>query len=237
MSTANSLYITLNHLRFEAGHWGLFATGSAPPAGTLYHATDTQREALDLRLEVHPVKNPQASKTMVVALKIADSPGPNILQHFTSTNVVHLMHPGSLPVGEDFWTCRVWVKEVLQKLNKSGHIRLPTDIDTIQRRCQFTADHNFQYKGHAKIYNNLSWISGSGAVGTAGGSSSRHRTTMMDIDTTGRHPYHGTKPMLIDSTGQHPYHGTKPMLIDSTGRHPYHGTQPMDTGKRRRHYG
>ncbi|KAK3989018.1 hypothetical protein QBC44DRAFT_308847 [Cladorrhinum sp. PSN332] len=127
---------------------------------------------------------------------------------------VPLMDRRYIPRGEPRWTCPVWVKEVLATLQKNGYIRLPADLATIERECQYTADRNIRYMGNARVFNDFAWMQAGGP--TYYGSSS------MDIDTTGgrgRTSY-GSSPMVIDSSGTYgacPNYGTKPMNIDSTG--------------------
>lgn len=81
---------------------------------------------MDLRLEERQNAEPARSSTMVVVLKIADSPGIDILRQCAAS--VHLMDPRYLPQGENEWTCRVWVKEVLNSLHKYRYIELPMDV-------------------------------------------------------------------------------------------------------------
>ncbi|KAJ8453737.1 hypothetical protein ONZ51_g13430 [Trametes cubensis] len=132
MTTAHSLYITLNFLRRENGvnkyHWGLFATDGTPPAGTLYHATDVGHQPLELFKEVRQIRNPQTSKTMVVVLRVTSTPGTQNLDYFSSASFVHLMDRRYLPQGEQYWTCRVWVKEVLKTLHNNRRIVLPANV-------------------------------------------------------------------------------------------------------------
>lgn len=104
-------------------HWGLWLTGSEPPAGYLVHATDANRRALDLRKETRKVSKPLSSKTMVACLKIADSPGIQVLD--AAADSVGLMDPRSLPRDEPEWTCRVFVKQVIKRLRNDGRIDLP----------------------------------------------------------------------------------------------------------------
>ncbi len=106
--------------------WGLYTSGSRPPAGHLVHATDAGRAALDLYEDVRPVSNPLRSGTMVVVLRIAHSPGMDAIEFCAKT--VCLMDRRYLPSGESQWTCRVWVKEVLGALQKLGYFQLPSDL-------------------------------------------------------------------------------------------------------------
>ncbi|KAI0656934.1 hypothetical protein C8Q70DRAFT_304881 [Cubamyces menziesii] len=200
MTTAHSLYITLNFLRRENGvnkyHWGLFATDGTPPAGTLYHATDVGHQPLELFKEVRQIRNPQTSKTMVVVLRVTSTPGTQNLDYFSSASFVHLMDRRYLPQGEQYWTCRVWVKEVLKTLHNNRRIVLPANVDSIEQWCQYTADCNIQNMGYARAYNDLSWMSSSST-------STQSPTVPMEIDSTGR------------STGSSRYTGSK-MSIDSS---------------------
>lgn len=90
------------------------------------HATVAGRGPLDLYQEVRRVRDPQASRTMVVVLKIANSPGMDAVE--SCTDSVRLMDDRHLPSGERQWTCRVWVKEILKALHRTGYIRLPADV-------------------------------------------------------------------------------------------------------------
>ncbi|KAI0843960.1 hypothetical protein F5Y00DRAFT_249814 [Daldinia vernicosa] len=217
-----NLFITLQFLRNVNGqnkyHWGLFLSGSSPPAGILMHATDTNRAALDLYLEERRVSNPLRSGTMVVVLKIADAPSLDTLRKCASS--IHLMDPRYLPRGEDRWTCRVWVKEMLKSLHKHRCISLPADVDVIEQYCQYMADSHLQYKGDARVFNDLNWV-------RAGSSSSSSKATLSEADARGGGRYYGPSPMNIDSTGGR-YYGSSPMVIDSTTKR-YYGPSPMDT--------
>ncbi|KAI0840597.1 hypothetical protein F5Y06DRAFT_263136 [Hypoxylon sp. FL0890] len=220
MFSKDCLYITLQHLRTVGGqnkyHWALFTSEDSPPSGILLHATDANRKPLDLYSEVRRVSDPLRSGSMVVILKITDSPGLNALKKCASS--IRLMDPAYLPRGESRWTCRVWVKEVLNSLHKNGYIELPSGIDAIEEWCQYVADRHIHFKGRAKIFNDLSWMS----------TDSSSRDTLSDADargTGGR--YYGPSPMVIDSTSR-PYYGPSPMAIDSTGGR-YYGPSPMVT--------
>ncbi|KAK4446310.1 hypothetical protein QBC34DRAFT_383463 [Podospora aff. communis PSN243] len=212
MIDGNTLFITLQYLRTEGGHWCLYNSSNTPPKGFMLHGTDANRAPLDLYKEVRAVSNPRRSGTLVVILKIAHTPGMDALEF--CANSVHLMDPRYLPPGERQWTCRVWVKEVLRLLNKSGYIKLPADLDTIEQRCQIAADINIGWMGNAKVYNDLSWMNEE--------SRSVSRTSLMDIDAVrGRGgTYYGSSPMVIDSSGAR-YYGTKPMAVDSSSGHYY----------------
>ncbi|KAI2627300.1 hypothetical protein GGS26DRAFT_561307 [Hypomontagnella submonticulosa] len=216
----DSLYITLQYLRTvekqNKYHWGLFASGSSPPSGHLLHASDTDRAALDLYQEVRRVRNPLNSRTMVVVLKIADSPGLEALKSCASS--VHLMDPNYLPQGESRWTCRVWVKELMTSLHRNRYIELPSGVDTIEQLCQNVADHYLGFKGIPKLFNDLSWMNRSSSGGA----------TLLGTNTrSGDGRYYGSSPMDIDPTTR-PYYGSSPMVIDSTGDR-YYGPSPMVT--------
>ncbi|KUI59122.1 hypothetical protein VP1G_11046 [Cytospora mali] len=116
----NSLFITLEYLREDHG------IRRAPPSGTLHHATDAQKRPLDFYYRHHPVKNPTASRTMVVCLYVGQNPGDQFLQACAAR--IPLMIPSELPRGERMWTCRVWAKEMLKALHSHGRIRLPVSI-------------------------------------------------------------------------------------------------------------
>jgi hypothetical protein len=63
---------------------------------------------------------------MVVCLKISNSPGIQILEHYASS--IRLMDTRYLPRGERQWTCRVWVKQLLKLLHDNHYIQLPWSI-------------------------------------------------------------------------------------------------------------
>ncbi|KAL7627722.1 hypothetical protein AAE478_001917 [Parahypoxylon ruwenzoriense] len=183
-------------------HWGLFASGDSPPSGFLLHATDTGREALDLYQEVRRVSDPRKSGTLVVVLKIANSPGLDALNRCASS--IRLMDPRYLPQGESRWTCRVWIKEVLNSLHRNRYIHLPSGVDTIEQWCEYAADRHIQYKGMARVINDLTWM-------TTGSPS---RATLSDADARGDDGrYYGSSPMVIDSTGGR-YYGPSPMVTE-----------------------
>ncbi|KAH9897350.1 hypothetical protein F4778DRAFT_782938 [Xylariomycetidae sp. FL2044] len=237
-SRDNCLYITLQYLRTVNKelkfHWGLYNTTSAP-RGFLIHATDANRGPLDLYQEIREVSNPRRSISLVVCLKIADSPGIDALEYCASQ--VRLMDPRFIPRGERQWTCRVWVKEILLVLHNNGYLRLPAGLE---RCCLRAGNHLIEYMGNARVFNDLSWMSLPPTVAP----NPLTRTTPMEVDSTGGGGrYTGPKPMDIDSTGGGGgrYFGPKPMVIDSTGGGgSYHGQKPMvigSTGGGDRYYG
>jgi len=61
-----------------------------------------------------------------VLLHIGDSPGMHAIEQCAS--MIPLMDPAHIPRGEDRWTSRVWVKELLKTLVAQGYIRMPIDI-------------------------------------------------------------------------------------------------------------
>lgn len=63
---------------------------------------------------------------MVACLKIADSPGAQVVD--AAADAVGLMDRRYLPSSEPQWTCRVFVKQVLQRLHNKRHIELPMDV-------------------------------------------------------------------------------------------------------------
>jgi hypothetical protein len=63
---------------------------------------------------------------MAACLKIAKSPGARVMADIADH--VGLMDKRYLPIGEPQWTCRVFVKQVLQRLHDKGHIILPMSI-------------------------------------------------------------------------------------------------------------
>ncbi|KAH6621479.1 hypothetical protein B0J18DRAFT_432604 [Chaetomium sp. MPI-SDFR-AT-0129] len=226
ITVPRSLYITLQYLRTENGehkfHWALHATSDVPPAGFVLHATDAGRQPLDLYLEVRPVRDPRRSQTLVVALKIADSPGIDVLDKAAAT--VRLMEPRSLPPSERRWTCRVWVKEVLTVLAKNRQIRLMSNLDEIERRCVTMANLHMDFKSEERIYNDLRWV----AKDPSGPRLGSNYGSRFELPAE---RYFGPKPMVTDpkyvELPAGPYYGPKPMVTD---KEPYYGPKPMDIG-------
>jgi hypothetical protein len=82
-------------------------------------------------MELRAVKDPRKSKSMLVCLKVADSPGLDALK--SAASAVRLMDKRYLPRGEPRWTCRVWVKEVISALVTSRLIRLSISVGKHRR--------------------------------------------------------------------------------------------------------
>ncbi|KAI1460435.1 hypothetical protein F4805DRAFT_454857 [Annulohypoxylon moriforme] len=196
----DTLYITLQHIYTVGGrnkyHWGLFMSGNSSDDRYLLHATDYGREALDLYQEVRKVSNPLRSISMVVVLKVANSPGIDALRACAAS--IHLMDPAYLPRGEPRWTY------------------------AIEEWCQYTADAHLPFKGKAKLFNDLSWTTTGGSKETKSSTATKRATggryygpSPMDIDSTGG--YYGSSPMVIDSTGPtstQRYYGPSPMVTE-----------------------
>ncbi|KAG4222453.1 hypothetical protein PC116_g29073 [Phytophthora cactorum] len=81
---------------------------------------------MDLQVEERQKWNPLQSSSAIVILKIANSPGMDILRQYAGS--IRLMDPRYLPHGEPEWTCRVWLKEVLKSLHNDRYITLDVDI-------------------------------------------------------------------------------------------------------------
>lgn len=81
---------------------------------------------LDFYYEARATDNPLLSTTLVVCLKVAHAPSPSAMDAIMRQ--IPLMDPRRLPPGERVWTCRVWVKEALQKMHNAGLIRPTADI-------------------------------------------------------------------------------------------------------------
>lgn len=200
----NSVYILLFYLRTTSEHkyhWALLLTGPSPPAGKVYHATDEKRRALDLFRQTYPTRSGMLhSQSVVVALYV----GPiaeNCLDWASRDDVTHLMDPRYLPRGEPQWTCRVWVKTVLEMAERQRYIRLPAGLDRIELSALATADQHINSMGNATQYNDTEWLRYTTRAAAA--SSSRSRTVPMDIDSTGGRGGGGAKPMQGIE-----YHGT-----------------------------
>ncbi|KAK4222192.1 hypothetical protein QBC38DRAFT_401978 [Podospora fimiseda] len=253
----NTLYIALYYLGVFGGqrkyHWGLFNTSSRAPAGDLIHATDVPPERrrrdvrLDLMKETRPTSDPLKSGTLVCVLKIGSSPGKENIERFADRkyndkSYVHLMDPRYLPHGEQEWTCRVWVKEVLNAMANNRVMKLPADVNTIEQWCNYTADRNVNYagaKGQAAIYNDLSWMSAGSSKQPAtldpyGGGNRHYGSSPMDIDSSGRR--YGSTPMDIDSSGRRTSGYPSRMEVDSSGRRTsgYPSRMDVDTSSTRR---
>jgi hypothetical protein len=183
VSSPSTIYVTLQLLRKVDGvnkyHWGLFMSDNRPPMGTLVHATDFGRDPLDLYMEVRAVSDPTRSKSMVVALQISSLSSVRTLIRCAES--VPLMDRRRLPGGERMWTCRVWVKEVLNVLHKNNFIRLPMSTNSIERHCQYTADTYIKWIGQARVFNDLSWLNQS------------------EPPPQPSQRYNGPSPMMIDS--------------------------------------
>ncbi|KAH6717568.1 hypothetical protein BKA61DRAFT_571658 [Leptodontidium sp. MPI-SDFR-AT-0119] len=200
MSAPRTLYITLQYLRTDSSgqnkyHWGLYATGDSPPNGTLFHATDAGRDALDLYYEQRKVSNPLRSRSMVACLKIGEA---------SSSTAIH-----RLSAGERVWTCRVYVKEALTALHNDRFLSLPASVGSIERACLAVADshlpsrQSYQQPG---VYNDLAWMR-----------SSTSRTTPMELDSNTYDP----SRMEVDSSGRYRSSSSYPsrMEVDSSGRY------------------
>lgn len=81
---------------------------------------------MDLYQEIRSVSNPLLSRSMVVILRIANSPGMQVLRQCASS--IGLMDPRFLPREERRWTCRVWVKQFLLALHNRRYVELPSSI-------------------------------------------------------------------------------------------------------------
>ncbi|KAI5456807.1 hypothetical protein BGZ63DRAFT_458066 [Mariannaea sp. PMI_226] len=235
MSAPYTLYITLQYLRNVEGenkyHWGLWATEGKPPAGYLFHATDTGRQALDLFYEARKVSNPTKSKSMVVCLKIANAPRVETLHHFASQ--VPLMNPRHLPKREPQWTCRVWVKETLKVLHENHQIELPADVDTIERYCKSTADSYIRFMGTPKVFSDIKWLPTSSEPDLRNEHQRYYGPSAMETETY-QQAYYGSSPMVTESHSKR-YYGSSPMVTESHSKRHY-GSSPMVTESHRKPY-
>ncbi|KAK3386431.1 hypothetical protein B0H63DRAFT_520533 [Podospora didyma] len=143
----------------------------------------TRKAALDLYYEKRKVSNPFASKTMIVLLKIADSPGFAAIDY--CSQLVSLMDPRYLPKGERQWTCRVWVKEVLASLHENSYIQLPIDL--------------IKMKGARPVVrNDLRWTGLTNMHTTLREIEPYYGPSPMDTETSTSR-YYGNKPMDVDT--------------------------------------
>ncbi|CAH0045736.1 unnamed protein product [Clonostachys solani] len=224
------LYITMQWLRKVNGvnkyHWGLFLATGEPPNGQLLHATDLNRQPLDLRLEIRKVKDPRKSRTLVTCLQISTLRSMEIMEACAKS--VRLMNPRHVPFGEMRWTCRVWVKEVLLTLDNGGYIKLPMTVDSLEGYCQAAADSHLDRIGNAWIYNDTRWLSSPPPQKPSTNQSSYYGPSEMVIDSTRdrRDPrssqshssgqqYFGPKPMITEASTQR-YYGPKPMITETS---------------------
>ncbi|KAL2176139.1 uncharacterized protein P884DRAFT_245810 [Thermothelomyces heterothallicus CBS 202.75] len=232
MSHPNSLYITMQYLRtvnrVNQFHWALYATENEPPSGYLIHATNANRSPPDLYSEFRSVSDPRKSRSMLVFLKIAKSPGLDALRYAASA--VRLTDKRALPPGEPRWTCRVWVKEVLRVMEENQFIKLPMSIDALEERCLYMGDKHIPDIGNAPMYNDLRWVSSNTGARKALIDPSEPMDTEPAYPTYHSEPpagrYYGPKPMITDPAGR--YYGPKPMVTE-----PAHSSQPVSE----RYYG
>ncbi|KAI0899540.1 hypothetical protein F4806DRAFT_492533 [Annulohypoxylon nitens] len=136
--------------------WGLLDVGDEPPKGVLFHATGAVTDPLNLYKEVHNVSNPLNSKSMVVFLKVAESPGLDALK--TCADSIHLMDPAHLPQGEILWTSQVYIMEVIRALCEKNFVDPKCSLSTIKERCCHMADTNITFMSKAKVFNDLNWM-------------------------------------------------------------------------------
>ena len=107
-------------------HWGLLLTGSTPPTGKFYHATDEGRNALDLVRESYPTDSGMLQSRMVVVALYIGQVSEARLEWASQDAITHLMERRHLPRGEPQWTCRVWVKTVLAKVAQDNQSKTLT---------------------------------------------------------------------------------------------------------------
>ncbi|KAH8752981.1 hypothetical protein F5883DRAFT_651138 [Diaporthe sp. PMI_573] len=158
----NSLYIILFYLRPTPEpkyHWGLLLTGSTPPTGKFYHATDEGRNALDLVRESYPTDSGMLQSRMVVAALYIGQVSEARLEWASQDAVTYLMERRHLPRGEPQWTCRIWVKTVLAKVAEDNQSKtLTEDLARIELAALATADKHRSTMGNAVKYNDDSWL-------------------------------------------------------------------------------
>ncbi|KAM3435323.1 hypothetical protein MY4824_004904 [Beauveria thailandica] len=155
-----TVYITLQYLRTidkqNKYHWGLYVTENNIPEGTLFHATDLGRRALDLYMEIRTVSDPMRSKTMTACLVLCRAPSIDNIKSIAAQ--VPLMDPRHIPRGEVQWTCRVWVKELLRGMQRHQVIELPGTIENIEHHAVRAAD-TLRRLGTTRLINELNWMS------------------------------------------------------------------------------
>ncbi|KAM3510129.1 hypothetical protein MY10362_000168 [Beauveria mimosiformis] len=154
-----TVYITLQFLctidEQNKYHWGLYVTDNNVPEGTLFHATDQGRRALDLYMEIRPVSDPMKSKTLTACLILCRAPSVSTIKSIAAQ--VPLMDPRHIPHGEVQWTCRVWVNEVLRGLERQRMIKLPGTIESIEHHAVRAAD-TLRRLGAIRLINELDWM-------------------------------------------------------------------------------
>lgn len=81
------------------------------------------------------------SKSVVVALyvgKMYPTRGKQYLDYASRDDVTHLMDRRYLPSNEPIWTCRVWVKRVLDIAEQHRYIDLPASLGKSRYRAHIT---------------------------------------------------------------------------------------------------
>ncbi|KAJ4391474.1 hypothetical protein N0V93_005091 [Gnomoniopsis smithogilvyi] len=163
--------------------------------GTVYHATDVGRRAMDLyRQSFTSSSGMLQSRTVVVALYVGQMDpkmGKQHLDYASRDDLTHLMDKRYLPSNEPIWTCRIWAKTVLSIAHQNRYIQLPADLNRIDLSAMATADVNLPTQGMARTINTYAWLNNVTRVLIGGRSSG---TVPMDIDSSGGQ-YLGPKPM------------------------------------------
>ncbi|KAM0740278.1 hypothetical protein ACQRIT_005462 [Beauveria bassiana] len=251
-----TVYITLQYLRTineqNKYHWGLYVTENRVPEGTLFHATDRGRRALDLYVEFRTVSDPMRSKTMTACLVLCRAPSIDTIKSIAAQ--IPLMDPRHIPRGEVQWTCRVWVKELLSGLQRHQVIKLPGTIENIEHHAVRAAD-TLRDQGATRLINELQWILPPPQAMGNNTPVRYYRSSPMDTEVEyggdRRHGhggrYYGPSPM--ETEVHHPVMH-RPGAIE-VRRERYYGPSPMETethvpemyrpraveGRRERYYG
>ncbi|KID88394.1 hypothetical protein MAJ_11067, partial [Metarhizium majus ARSEF 297] len=137
---AKSIYISLN-TRPQAGeyHWGLILTDSHKNP-VLYHATNRNGP---WTFEARKAK-PDQSMSLIVLILV-----DKVKSHSRTKEIIESIPADGSPsqrTGE-FFTCRIWIKDVLIALHDYGEITLPTDIDSLET---LAVRHGLRYAPYAE---------------------------------------------------------------------------------------
>ncbi|KAI1363490.1 hypothetical protein F5Y08DRAFT_340560 [Xylaria arbuscula] len=191
----DSLYITLQYQGDVNGpneyHWGFYLTEKNAPKGYYIHATDADREYLQLKQVVSTVSNPLKSMSIVVVLYIR---GPITLKTLKD-------HASSVPLMDSQWLLimsldgllEYGLKKCLMSLIKPKLLRCHAASvsdnlkDNIEDNCRATANRYLPCLGKqpARVFENQTWvrpIPQKGIEQTAASETVTHYASAMDID-------------------------------------------------------
>ena len=84
-------------------------------------------------MEIRSSSSPLKAKDLTACLELGPAPRKEAIEWVAKA--VPLMDKRGLPNGEPWWTCRVYVKEMLYLLWNKGYSKLPPGV-TATGRCQ-----------------------------------------------------------------------------------------------------